>query len=136
MYLNKKKTICDAMEKLHIRLENEQLRPQLDWIIDRASENNFDYPAVINFNFICYGVSKSIIVLNNFNLDALENIFSYILIDSWMFTLLFKWTTYHVNQLFKHIKEFWTYTEMLWKDKGIQQCFERSNEYQLIDCAK
>ena len=82
MYLNKKKTICDAMEKLHIRLENEQLRPQLDWIIDRASENNFDYPAVINFNFICYGVSKSIIVLNNFNLDALENIFSYILIDS------------------------------------------------------
>lgn len=70
-------TICDAMEKLHIRLENEQLQPQLDWIIDRASETNFDYPA-----------------------------------------------------------EFWTYTELLWKDKGIQQCYERSNEYQLIDCAK
>jgi guanine nucleotide-binding protein G(s) subunit alpha len=65
------------MEKLHIRLENEQLQPQLDWIIDRASEINFDYPA-----------------------------------------------------------EFWIYTDMLWKDKGIKQCFERSNEYQLIDCAK
>jgi len=70
-------TICDAMEKLHIRLENEELQPQLDWIIDRASEANFDYP-----------------------------------------------------------KEFWTYTDLLWKDAGIQQCFERSNEYQLIDCAK
>ena len=34
------------MEKLHIRLVNEQLQPQLDWIIDRASETNFDYPAV------------------------------------------------------------------------------------------
>ena len=70
-------TICDAMEKLHIRLENENLQPQLDWIIDRASEANFDYP-----------------------------------------------------------EEFWTYTDLLWKDRGIQLCFERSNEYQLIDCAK
>ena len=34
------------MEKLHIQLENENLRPQLDWIIDRASETNFDYPTV------------------------------------------------------------------------------------------
>jgi guanine nucleotide-binding protein G(s) subunit alpha len=70
-------TICDAMEKLNIRLADESLRPKLDWIIDRASETNFDYPP-----------------------------------------------------------EFWTYTELLWKDAGIQQCYERSNEYQLIDCAK
>ena len=71
------KTICDAMEKLNIRLGDESLQPQLDWIIDRASETNFNYPP-----------------------------------------------------------EFWTYTERLWKDGGIQQCFQRSNEYQLIDCAK
>lgn len=70
-------TICDAMEKLNIRLENEELQTQLDWIIDRASEANFDYPP-----------------------------------------------------------EFWTYTDLLWNDKGIQLCYERSNEYQLIDCAK
>jgi len=70
-------TICDAMEKLNVSLENEQLRPKLDWIIDHASETNFSYPP-----------------------------------------------------------EFWEYTEELWKDKGIQQCYERSNEYQLIDCAK
>ena len=25
---------------------------------------------------------------------------------------------------------------ILWKDAGVQQCFDRSNEYQLIDCAK
>lgn len=40
------KTICDAMEKLNIPLENEQLRPKLDWIIDHASETNFAYPPV------------------------------------------------------------------------------------------
>lgn len=34
------------MEKLNIQLENPQLRPQLDWIIDRASETNFNYPTV------------------------------------------------------------------------------------------
>jgi hypothetical protein len=34
------------MEKLNIRLENENLRPQLDWIIDHASETNFSYPPV------------------------------------------------------------------------------------------
>lgn len=39
------------MEKLHIRLENTQLQTQLDWIIDRASETNFDYPAVYFINF-------------------------------------------------------------------------------------
>ena len=39
------------MEKLHIRLENTQLQTQLDWIIDRASETNFDYPAVNFINF-------------------------------------------------------------------------------------
>lgn len=65
------------MEKLHIELQDESLRPKLDWIIDNASGANFNYPP-----------------------------------------------------------EFWEYTEQLWKDKGIQQCFERSNEYQLIDCAK
>ena len=25
---------------------------------------------------------------------------------------------------------------VLWKDAGVQACFDRSNEYQLIDCAK
>jgi hypothetical protein len=34
------------MEKLNIHLENENLRPQLDWIIDHASETNFSYPPV------------------------------------------------------------------------------------------
>ena len=33
-------------------------------------------------------------------------------------------------------QEFYEHTEKLWKDSGVQSCFERSNEYQLIDCAK
>jgi len=33
-------------------------------------------------------------------------------------------------------EEFFDCLEKLWKDKGLQKCFRRSNEYQLIDCAK
>ncbi|KAK6618692.1 hypothetical protein RUM43_013083 [Polyplax serrata] len=36
---------------------------------------------------------------------------------------------------FDYPPEFYEHTEILWKDKGVQTCFERSNEYQLIDCA-
>jgi len=32
--------------------------------------------------------------------------------------------------------EFFDHVEALWKDSGVQECFERSNEYQLIDCAQ
>jgi len=37
---------------------------------------------------------------------------------------------------FNYPEEFYTHTEELWKDKGVLACYERSNEYQLIDCAK
>ncbi|XP_013388067.1 guanine nucleotide-binding protein G(s) subunit alpha isoform X2 [Lingula anatina] len=37
---------------------------------------------------------------------------------------------------FSYPQEFYEHTEELWKDEGVQQCFERANEYQLIDCAK
>ncbi|KAA0200882.1 GTP-binding regulatory protein Gs alpha-S chain [Fasciolopsis buskii] len=37
---------------------------------------------------------------------------------------------------FEYPPEFYSYCSKLWKDGGIQETFERSNEYQLIDCAK
>lgn len=37
---------------------------------------------------------------------------------------------------FDYPPEFYEHTEVLWKDSGVQACFERANEYQLIDCAK
>jgi hypothetical protein len=37
---------------------------------------------------------------------------------------------------FDYPAEFWEYAEQLWADPGIKKCFERSNEYQLIDSAK
>ncbi|KAJ8932684.1 hypothetical protein NQ318_020333 [Aromia moschata] len=37
---------------------------------------------------------------------------------------------------FDYPPEFYDHTEALWKDKGVQATFDRSNEYQLIDCAK
>lgn len=37
---------------------------------------------------------------------------------------------------FNYPPEFYENTEELWNDRGVQQTFDRSNEYQLIDCAK
>ena len=37
---------------------------------------------------------------------------------------------------FEYTQEFYETTITLWKDAGVQACFDRSNEYQLIDCAK
>ena len=37
---------------------------------------------------------------------------------------------------FPYTPEFYDACEELWKDPGVQATFERSNEYQLIDCAK
>jgi guanine nucleotide-binding protein G(s) subunit alpha len=37
---------------------------------------------------------------------------------------------------FDYSEQFFDYSEDLWKDGGVIECFERSSEYQLIDCAK
>ena len=37
---------------------------------------------------------------------------------------------------FDYPPEFFEHAEILWSDAGVQECFERSHEYQLIDCAK
>uniref|UniRef100_A0A0B7AEC3 Guanine nucleotide-binding protein G(s) subunit alpha n=1 Tax=Arion vulgaris TaxID=1028688 RepID=A0A0B7AEC3_9EUPU len=72
-------TITGAMSTLNppVTLENPSNKAKMDYIQDRASQTDFDYPPI-----------------------------------------------------------FYEYTEILWKDKGVQSAFERSNEYQLIDCAQ
>ncbi len=42
----------------------------------------------------------------------------------------------YTNPDFEYSTQFFDYVEDLWKDPGVVECFERSNEYQLIDCAK
>ncbi|CAL1541958.1 unnamed protein product [Lymnaea stagnalis] len=72
-------TITGAMSTLNppVQLEHPQNKAKVDYIQDKASQAEFDYPPI-----------------------------------------------------------FYEYTEILWKDKGVQAAFERSNEYQLIDCAQ
>merc|ERR1712241_1099782 len=43
---------------------------------------------------------------------------------------------YNGRPEFDYNTEFYEACEGLWSDGGVQKCFERSNEYQLIDCAK
>lgn len=68
---------------------------------------------------------------------------SFIIFASFHSTIPFEWP--QSNQFYFHDStgpdfnyppEFYEHTEELWKDRGVQQTFERSNEYQLIDCAK
>ncbi|XP_074013641.1 guanine nucleotide-binding protein G(s) subunit alpha isoform X1 [Numenius arquata] len=41
------------------------------------------------------------------------------------------------NQIdFDFPPEFYEHTKTLWQDEGVKACYERSNEYQLIDCAQ
>uniref|UniRef100_A0A8C6WKZ7 Guanine nucleotide-binding protein G(s) subunit alpha n=1 Tax=Neogobius melanostomus TaxID=47308 RepID=A0A8C6WKZ7_9GOBI len=37
---------------------------------------------------------------------------------------------------FEFTPEFYDHTKLLWQDDGVRACWERSNEYQLIDCAQ
>nr|XP_020649184.1 guanine nucleotide-binding protein G(olf) subunit alpha isoform X1 [Pogona vitticeps] len=37
---------------------------------------------------------------------------------------------------FEYTPEFFEHAKKLWDDEGVKACFERSNEYQLIDCAQ
>ncbi|XP_059832379.1 guanine nucleotide-binding protein G(olf) subunit alpha-like isoform X2 [Hypanus sabinus] len=37
---------------------------------------------------------------------------------------------------FEYTQEFFDHAKALWDDEGVKACFERSNEYQLIDCAQ
>nr|XP_006639766.1 PREDICTED: guanine nucleotide-binding protein G(s) subunit alpha isoform X1 [Lepisosteus oculatus] len=37
---------------------------------------------------------------------------------------------------FEFPTEFYEHTKILWQDEGVKACYERSNEYQLIDCAQ
>ena len=34
-----------------------------------------------------------------------------------------------------HLQEFYDICMKIWQDKGVMECYGRSNEYQLIDCA-
>ena len=36
----------------------------------------------------------------------------------------------------QYTEEFFDHITRLWNDGGVQECFSRSHEYQLIDCAK
>jgi guanine nucleotide-binding protein G(s) subunit alpha len=40
------------------------------------------------------------------------------------------------EDMLEYSEEFFDHVDVLWKDGGVQDCFERSNEYQLIDCAQ
>uniref|UniRef100_A0A7N6BI51 GNAS complex locus n=1 Tax=Anabas testudineus TaxID=64144 RepID=A0A7N6BI51_ANATE len=37
---------------------------------------------------------------------------------------------------FEYTEDFFEHTQKLWEDNGVKACFERANEYQLIDCAQ
>lgn len=44
-------------------------------------------------------------------------------------------TCFLTHNFFK-FQEFFDHVKKLWDDEGVKACFERSNEYQLIDCAQ
>ena len=49
--------------------------------------------------------------------------------------LQYLWSDEVLRKDFKYPEMFFTAVGELWRDSGVQTCFSRSNEYQLIDCA-
>lgn len=92
-----------------ISLEKPENQARVDYIQDYASSMMMKKKYYI---YICAKCTNFIYLFNNF------------------FFLLF------LDPDFNYPPEFYEHTEELWKDSGVQQTFERSNEYQLIDCAK
>lgn len=45
-------------------------------------------------------------------------------------------STRHYQHAEDYTEEFFDHLDRLWSDRGVQDAFDRSNEYQLIDCAK
>lgn len=41
-----------------------------------------------------------------------------------------------LRYVFFSFQEFYDHAKTLWQDEGVRACWERSNEYQLIDCAQ
>lgn len=113
-----------------IALEHPENQVRVDYIQDVASQHDFDYPPVSRDAYYVSSKSFSSLVVTFFFksnfcfiLDILKHKF-------------FNASEFNVEFLFLLVQEFYEHTEVLWKDKGVQACYERSNEYQLIDCAK
>ncbi len=96
-----------------VSLENPANQFRVDYIQDVASQPDFDYPPVRVFDLLPKPLTHHQIVTS----DEQSHCFVCIFFSSTK-------------------QEFYDYTEVLWQDRGVQACYERSNEYQLIDCAK
>uniref|UniRef100_A0A671XIV0 Guanine nucleotide-binding protein G(s) subunit alpha n=1 Tax=Sparus aurata TaxID=8175 RepID=A0A671XIV0_SPAAU len=46
------------------------------------------------------------------------------------------WHDVDPDASFLSFQEFYDHAKILWQDEGVRSCWERSNEYQLIDCAQ
>ena len=110
-------TITGAMSTLTppVSLENAANQFRVDYIQDVASQPDFDYPSVSTL------ISHHLII-NQWHQYYLHFFFFFF----FRFFEFFKFS----------LQEFYDHTEILWQDRGVQNCYERSNEYQLIDCAK
>lgn len=50
--------------------------------------------------------------------------------------ILLTYNLFFFLTIFFLLQEFYEHTKTLWQDDGVKACYERSNEYQLIDCAQ
>ncbi|KAF6776117.1 hypothetical protein AHF37_04383 [Paragonimus kellicotti] len=116
-----KSTIVKQMRILHINGFSEKEKREK---IDDIKKNLRD--AICLFNHLLQSISGAMHALKPpVELERQENkkLRDYMLEDA-------------SKPDFDYPPEFYVYCAQLWRDKGIQETFERSNEFQLIDCAK
>ncbi|KAM9296165.1 guanine nucleotide-binding protein G(s) subunit alpha isoform 2-T2 [Gastrophryne carolinensis] len=70
---------------------------------------------------------------NQFRIDYISNLPSHKDFD---FPAVIVLRCLYYCGVFFIFQEFYEHTKALWQDEGVKACYERSNEYQLIDCAQ
>lgn len=109
-----KSTIVKQMKILHVNGFSQEERKQK---IDDIKKNVKD--AILSIAFAMNTIKPPIVLADPENQVHLEYILNKV-----------------PDTNFDFPEEFFDHTAEVWKDEGIQACFLRSNEYQLIDCAK
>lgn len=136
-------TISGAMSTLAppVSLENPANQFRVDYIQDVASQPDFDYPSVrVQPHPSCHwpppsqlGADQSFVDISKLHNCCLQSF----VLHSWFWSVTsVEFFLSPSDRCVPLFQEFYEHTEILWQDRGVQACYERSNEYQLIDCAK
>lgn len=103
------------------QLEDPANQEKVDYILNVSTLSDFDYPKVSPSCMLYIICVRSLM---------------YVHVHTCIYDVASTQLSHGLMSCLGLFQEFFEYTEALWRDAGIQRCYSRSNEFQLIDCAQ